>query len=227
MTYGPKAWRVTALICTRNEAENLPHVLPLIPDFVDEVLMIDGHSTDDTVAVAERLRPGIRVLQQPGTGKGRAIRFGVDEAIGDIVVTLDADGQTDPQEMRAFLDALVEGADFAKGSRLVHGRPSYMRIHRWIGNTILARTSNLLFGTQYTDICSGYNAFSKQAFLRISLTYDRFEMEQQMLVRAHRAGLRVAEVSHVDSGRINGVSNISSIRQGFLDWFVIIGERFR
>ena len=227
MTYGTGGWKVTALICTRNEAENLPHVLPLIPDFVDEILIIDGHSTDDTVAVAQALRPDARILQQPGTGKGRAIRFGVAEASGDIVVTLDADGQTDPREIPTFLDALVEGADFAKGSRLVRGRPSYMRIHRWLGNTILARTSNLLFGTRYTDICSGYNAFWKQAFLRIRLTYDRFEMEQQMLVRAHRAGLRVAEVSHVDNGRINGVSNINSIRQGFLDWFVIIGARFR
>ena len=181
----------------------------------------------ETVAVAQRLRPGIRVLQQPGTGKGVALRYGVEQATGDIIVTLDADGQTDPQEMAAFLETLVTGADFAKGSRLVHGRPAYMRIHRWVGNTVLARTSNLLFGTHYTDICSGYNAFWKRAFQRLKFTYDSFEMEQQMLVRAHRAGLRVAEVEHQDNGRIEGKSNINSIRQGFLDWFVIIGERFR
>src|SRR3989442_217174 len=158
MTYGPSGWQVTVLICARNEAENLPHVLPLIPNCVDEVLMIDGHSTDKTVAVARQLCPGVRVLQQPGTGKGRAFRYGVEQASGDIVVTLDADGETDPQELHRFLDALFAGADFIKGSRFKGGwgrKPP----HRVFGNWVIAKTCNLLYGTRFTDVCCGYNAF--------------------------------------------------------------------
>ena len=148
--------KITALICTLNEADNLPHVLPKIRPFVDEILLVDGHSIDDTVEVARNICPGIRVLSQPGRGKGDALKFGIQEASGELIVTLDADGQTDPADIPRFIKPLLNGYDFVKGSRLLNGRPPKMRRHRWIGNRILATTANLLYGTRYTDICSGY-----------------------------------------------------------------------
>jgi len=219
--------RTTVLMCALNEEQSLPHVLPRIPDWADEVLLVDGHSTDNTVALAKELRPDVRVVTQSGHGKGDALKCGVREASGDIVVTLDADGETDPEEMLRFIKPLLNGYDFAKGSRLAHGRPIRMPRYRWLGNKVLAITFNLLYGTHYTDICSGYNAFWKRAFLQVPLTYDTFQMEQQLLARAHRAGLKVEEVVHSSDGRIAGTSKTSGIRQGFVDWFVIIGERFR
>lgn len=218
---------ITALICTLDEEESLPHVLLRIPDWVDEVLLVDGHSTDNTVAVARQLRPDVRVLTQPGRGKGDALKYGVREARGDIVVTLDADGETDPDDMLRFIESLLNGHDFAKGSRLAHGRPIRMPRYRWFGNKVLAATFNLLYGTGYTDICSGYNAFWKHALLQVPLTYDSFHMDQQLLARAHKARLKVAEVIHSSDGRIAGTSKTSGIKQGFTDWFVIIWERFR
>jgi len=218
---------ITALICTLNEEESLPHVLPRIPDWVDEVLLVDGHSTDNTVALARELRPDVRVVTQPGRGKGDALKYGVRKARGDIVVTLDADGETDPEDMLRFVEPLLNGYDFAKGSRLAHGRPIRMPRYRWFGNKVLAVTFNLLYGTRYTDICSGYNAFWKRVFLQVPLTYDTFHMDQQLLARVHRARLKVAEVVHSSDGRIAGTSKTSGIKQGFTDWFVIIGERFR
>jgi len=226
-TKAERALSITALICTLNEEESLPHVLPGIPDWVDEVLLVDGHSTDNTVALARELRPDIRVVTQPGRGKGDALKCGVRKARGDIVVTLDADGETDPEDMLRFVQPLLNGYDFAKGSRLAHGRPIRMPRYRWFGNKVLAVTFNLLYGTRYTDICSGYNAFWKRAFLQVPLTYDTFQMEQQLLARAHRAKMKVAEVVHSSDGRIAGASKTSGIKQGFTDWFVIIKERFR
>jgi glycosyltransferase involved in cell wall biosynthesis len=218
---------ITALICTLNEEESLPHVLPRIPNWVDEVLLVDGHSTDNTVALARELRPDVRVVTQPGRGKGDALKYGVRKARGDIVVTLDADGETGPEDMPRFIEPLLNGHDFAKGSRLAHGRPIRMPRYRWFGNKVLAVTFNLLYGTRYTDICSGYNAFWKRAFLQVPLTYDTFHMDQQLLARAHRAKMKVAEVVHSSDGRIAGASKTSGIKQGFTDWFVIIKERFR
>jgi len=218
---------ITVLICTLNEEESLPLVLPRIPDWVDEVLLVDGYSTDNTVAVAKGLRPDVKVVYQPGIGKGAALKHGVREARGDIVVTLDADGETHPEDMPRFIQPLLNGYHFAKGSRLAHERPARMPRYRWLGNKVLAVTFNLLYGTRYTDICSGYNAFWKRDFLRVPLTYDGFHMEQQLLARAHKAGLRIAEVAHSSDGRIAGVSKTSGIKQGFTDWFVIIKERFR
>jgi glycosyltransferase involved in cell wall biosynthesis len=217
---------VTILICTLNEEENLPHVLPNIPAWVDEILLIDGHSTDNTVEAAKKICPEIKVLYQPGKGKGDALRYGVREAKGNIVITLDADGETPPTEIGHFIDSLLQGYDFAKGSRLAHGRPVRMPRYRWFGNKVLSFTFNLLYGTKFTDICSGYNAFWKHTFLKLHLTYDTFQMEQQLLARAKKGGLKMSEVIHHSDGRFGGTSKTSGIKQGFIDWFVIISERF-
>lgn len=108
---------ISVIIPTRNEAQNLRHVLPHIPPMVNEVILVDGHSTDNTIAVARQLRPSIRIIKQAGRGKGDAIRAGIAVSTGDIIVMLDADGSADPGEIPRFVKALMSGHDFAKGSR--------------------------------------------------------------------------------------------------------------
>ena len=219
--------KISVLICTLNEGMTIANVISRVPNWVDEVVLVDGHSTDNTVDEARQSRPDIRVVYQPGKGKGDALKCGVQQAIGDIIVTLDADGQTNPEEMPNFIEPLLGGHDWVRGSRLAHGRPANMPWHRWFGNKVLAITSNILHGTRYSDICSGYNAFWREAFQRLDLSYDGFEMEQQMLVKIKKAGLRVVEVACHDAGRAGGVTKTRDIKQGFVDWFVIIKERFR
>ena len=219
--------RVSVIICAFNEEQNLPHVLPRLPEWMDEVILVDGHSTDSTVELAKRLRPDIRILYQSGKGKGDALKCGIKQTSGDVIVTLDADGETNPEDIPRFIKPLLDGYDFVKGSRLANGCPQNMPWHRWFGNEVLAVTCNILHGTRYTDICSGYNAFWKSAFQRLTLTYDGFAMEQEILVKAKKAGLRVVEVIHQDAGRIGGVSKVSSIKQGFTNLLVIMRECFR
>ncbi|MBI1884971.1 MAG: glycosyltransferase family 2 protein [Chloroflexi bacterium] len=223
----PSRPKTSVLICALDEERNLPHVLPQIPDYVDEVILVDGHSGDRTVEVARALRPGIRIVRQPGRGKGIALRRGVEEARGDIIVTLDADGETHPADLPRFIGPLLAGYDFVRGSRLTDGRPPAMSRRRWFGNKVLASTCNLLFGTRYTDVCSGYNAFWKSAFQRLNLRYDGFAMEQELAVKVKKADLKVLEVPHHDGGRINGASKTHDLRQGLIDWLVIVSERFR
>ncbi len=227
MTYGSGRWRVTALVCARNEADNLPHVLPRIPDFVDEVLMIDGQSTDETVAVARRLHPGIRILQQPGKGKGSAFRYGVEQASGDIIVTLDADGETDPLELPRFIDALLAGPDFVKGSRFQSGwggKPP----HRIFGNWVIAKTCNLLYGTRFTDICCGYNAFWRRVPAEVGLwAADGWNYEPLLVARLLRAGRYVQELGYPYRGRVSGHSKLPNWRQGLGAVLALARERFR
>src|ERR1700682_5888776 len=109
--------RITAVVPSRNEAQNLHYVLPYIPPMVSEVILVDGHSTDDTIAVAKQLLPDIRVINQTRKGKGDALRIGFAAATGDIIVMIDADGSTDPAEIPSYIEALLSGYDFAKGSR--------------------------------------------------------------------------------------------------------------
>ena len=120
----PNRISISVVIPTLNEAANLPHVLTRLPDIVDEVVLVDGHSIDDTIAVARPMRPDVRVVLQDGRGKGNALACGFAAATGDIIVMLDADGSTDPAEIPRFVDALLAGSDFAKGSRFAAGGDS-------------------------------------------------------------------------------------------------------
>lgn len=217
--------RVSVVIPALNEAENLPHVLPRIPHWVDEVVLVDGHSTDNTIEVARELRPDIRIVKQAGRGKGAALRSGFAAASGDIIVMMDADGSTDPEEIPAFVGALLAGADFAKGSRFLQGggtadMPLYRKLGNW-GFVVIVR---LLFGGNYTDLCYGYNAFWRRVLPNLRLNGDGFEIETMMNVRALAQDLQVAEVPSFEDKRIYGESRLRTIPDGWRVLMTIMKE---
>lgn len=219
---------ISVVIPALNEAENLRHVLPLIPSGIHEVILVDGASTDGTAEVARELRPDIRFVQQQGRGKGAALRSGFSAARGDIVVMLDADGSTDPREIPSFVEALLNGADFVKGSRfLPGGGTADMETYRKLGNMAFVYTVRLLFGGRYTDLCYGYNAFWRRVLPQLQLNGDGFEIETMMNVRALKAGLIVAEVPSFESHRIHGESHLRTIPDGLRVLRTIFKERFR
>src|SRR6266568_3003147 len=129
---------IAIIIPARNEAKNLQYVLPYIPTDIREVILVDGHSTDDTIEVARRLLPSIQIVRQEGRGKGNALRQGFAASSADIIVTLDADGSADPREIPRFVHALMHGHDFAKGSRFMNGGRSFdITFFRRLGNACL------------------------------------------------------------------------------------------
>ena len=207
---------VSVVIPTLNEAKNLPYVLPLIPRWVHEVIIVDGHSKDDTIAVARELRPGVRIVMEMRKGKGVALRRGFAEAQGEIIVMLDADGSMNPREMYSYIGALVAGADFAKGSRFLQGGGTNdMEWLRYMGNMGLTVLTKLLFGSLYSDLCYGYSAFWKRILPRLDLHSDGFEIETEMNIRALRAGLKITEVPSFEANRIHGTSNLNTWRDGW------------
>lgn len=207
---------VSVVIPTINEAANLPHVLPRIPLWVDEVILVDSHSTDETIAVAKQLLPDVVVLEQGRLGKGAALRSGFVAARGDIIVTLDADGSTDPAEIPAFVGALLAGADFVKGSRFAQGGGTDdMEWYRWLGNWGLLQLVRWRFGGRFTDLCYGYNAFWRHVLGYMDLSNSSgFEIETSMNIQALRAGLTVREVASLELRRLNGSSKLRSIPDG-------------
>lgn len=218
--------KVSVVICTFNEEANLSHVLPKIPCWIDEILLIDGHSVDKTVDVAKALCPNVKVLLQPGSGKGDAMRYGFKHARGDVIVTIDADGSTDPEDIPKFIRPLLSGSDLAKGSRFSLRFPADKSTHRIFGNLLIATTFNLLYGCRYTDICSGYNAFWKRILKQINFdSKDCFEDEPLLIARVKKAKLKIVEVGHIDYGRIHGVSKAPSWRQGFKAIKTLLRER--
>lgn len=235
---------------TLNEAHNLPHVLPRMPADIFEVVLVDGGSTDDTIATARRLRPDIRIVQQTRRGKGNAISCGFAAARGDIVVMLDADGSANPAEIKDFVRTLLGGAHFAKGTRCAKGGGSddITRLRAW-GNRWLNWLVNMRYSTSYTDLCYGYNAMwrdivpwlvDEEAVREISgleLRKDRpimpsrwgdgFEIETLINVRVSMLGFEVREVGSVEACRIHGRSNLNAFRDGMRVLRTIAAERRR
>jgi glycosyltransferase involved in cell wall biosynthesis len=218
--------RVSVVIPTLNEAANLPHVLPYVPHWVDEVVIVDGRSTDDTIEVARRLRDDVKVVLERRCGKGAALRAGFEAASGDIIIMLDADGSMNPQEAIMFVGALLSGADFVKGSRFLQGGgTSDMSLLRMFGNWCLTKTVKILYGGSYTDLCYGYAAFWARSIRLLDLDSDGFEIETQMNVRALLHQLKIVEVPSFEADRVHGVSNLRTFPDGWRVLRTILRER--
>ena len=231
---------ISVVIPALNEAQNIPHVFSRIPPDVYEIILVDGYSIDDTVAVARRLRPEVRVVRQTRMGKGNALACGIAVATGDIVATVNADGSADPGEIPRFVEALLNGADFAKGTRFAEGGGSsdITRL-RSFGNYILTGFFNACYRRRYSDLCYGFNVFWRHHATILGLDGassprstgdgrvqgDGFEIETLIHVRVAKAGLVVAEVPSYEHSRIHGVSNLNAYRDGLRVLRTILRER--
>jgi glycosyltransferase involved in cell wall biosynthesis len=209
---------------------------------VYEVILVDGLSVDDTVAIARELRPDVRVVAQTRQGKGNALACGFAAATGDIIAMVDADGSADPGEIPKFIAALLDGADFAKGTRFAEGGGSsdITRL-RSFGNYVLTSFFNACYGRSYTDLCYGFNVFWRRHLPVLGLDAtspcqpdgdgqlwgDGFEIETLIHVRIAKAGLVVAEVPSFEHPRIHGVSNLNAFRDGRRVLRTILAERRR
>jgi glycosyltransferase involved in cell wall biosynthesis len=155
------------------------------------------------------------------------LRTGFAAARGDILVTLDADGSADPRELPAFVGALAAGADFAKGSRFIHGGgTSDMPLYRRLGNQFFVRIVRVLYGGHYSDLCYGYNAFWSRVLPALQLDGDGFEIETMMNLRALKASLQVVEVASFESRRVYGEGRLRAFPDGWRVLKTIVRERF-
>lgn len=233
--------RVSIVIPAKNEARNLEVVLPKLPP-VHQVILVDGNSVDDTVATSRRVMPGIEIVHQTRTGKGNALACGFAAVTGDIIIMFDADGSADPSEIPTFVDALLAGADVAKGSRFcVGGGSEDITRFRRLGNYGLNWLTNRLLKTRYTDLCYGYNAFWASVVPYLDLPDvslptredgtmhwgDGFEVETVLNCRIASAKLNVTEIPSVEKLRIFGISNLNAITDGIRVLKTILAERPR
>ena len=231
--------RVSVVIPALNEARNLSHVFARMPAGIHELILVDGHSVDDTVRVARALWPGVRVVMQTRTGKGNALACGFAAATGDVIAMVDADGSADPREIPRFVSALIAGADFAKGTRFAGagGSNDITRLRR-LGNRALSTLVNVCYGTRYTDLCYGFNVFWRHVTPVLGLDAttppaagagplwgDGFEVETLINVRVAAAGLAVTEVASFEHPRIHGVSNLNAFRDGLRVLRTVVHER--
>jgi hypothetical protein len=236
---------VSVVVPTRNEARNIQVVLPAIAAVrpaVHEVIVVDGNSVDGTVETARRVLPWVRIVQQTRKGKGNAMACGFAAATGDIVVMFDADGSADPAEIPKFVQALIDGADFAKGSRFARGGGSDdITLLRRSGNFGLNSVANARFKTRHSDLCYGYNAFWADLLPLLDLPPvdapapddgsmlwgDGFEIETVLACRVAAADLRVTEVPSYERERMFGDTNLRTFADGTRVLRTLAAERRR
>jgi hypothetical protein len=250
----PSNPRISIVIPALNEAKNLPWVLERIPEGIDEVILVDGSSSDGTPDVALSLRSDIVVVSQFAPGKGAALAAGLVAATGDIVVMIDADCSMDPREIPRFVEALESGADLVKGSRYVRGAGSEdLTLLRSLGNRCLSIAANVLHGTRWSELCYGFAAMwtdilapldildvalppeaditdAESSSARGSAPRPRrygqgFEIEALLFCRAARAGLQVVEVPSWERERMHGASKLLTFRDGLRVLGAVLNER--
>ena len=217
--------RVSLVMPALNEADGLRLVLPRIPPVVDEVIVVNGPSTDATAEVVQIVAPDATLVAQNGRGKGNAIKHGLALAGGDIIVTMDADGSMNPEDIPAFVAALTAGSDFVKGSRALPqaGSADFTWLRRR-GNDGLTAFANALFGASYTDITFGFNAYWRSTIRHLGRLADGFEFEIQAAIRAVTVGMRTAEVPTYEPARVGGVSKLNPVTDGLAILRIILAE---
>ncbi len=230
----PSGPSVSVVIPALNEARNLPWLASRMPPGVGEIILVDGHSTDDTIAVARHLWPHVRVVTQTRRGKGNALACGFAAAARDVIVMIDADGSMDPGEIPYFVAALVANADYAKGSRFAPGGGSSdITRFRGAGNHVLNALTGLIHRTSFTDLCYGFNAFWRRILPVLGLEVgegtarcwgDGFEVETLINIRVHSAGLKVTEVPSFEGVRLHGSSNLRAFADGWRVLSIIARE---
>ena len=219
---------VTVLVACYNEAPVIGAVvrdaLQALPN--GEVLVVDDGSNDGTDRVARAA--GARVMQLPANGgKGAAIRQGLPDVRGEIIVLIDGDGQDDPGEIPQLLSALKPGVDLVVGSRFLgHFEPGAITPVNAFGNRFLTSVINVLFAQQLTDTQAGFKAFRAETLRRVSLTAHRFDIEVDLLLGILRAGGRVVEIPVRRAPRQHGKSRLNSFLDGARIFRRIVARRF-
>lgn len=212
MKNSKRKYKVTLIFPTRNESGCIGHVLQEVPrHLVDEILIVDGHSTDDTVRVAKKyLRPKAdRIVAQKGTGYGSAFIQGIKIAKGDVIIMMDADGSHNPSDIPFLLQKIDQGYEYVMSSRYAIGARSFDDTFvRWFGNQLFTKLTNIIHDMRVTDSLYLLTAAWKKDLLKLNLKAPKFEFCTEIIIKASKAGLRFAEVPAIERARYSGKSKV-------------------
>lgn len=208
----PPGAGVTVVIPTKNEEGLIAEIVAAVRPHAAEVLVVDGHSTDRTREIAAAM--GARVVLDAGRGKGEALRRSLVEARQEVLVFIDADGSHDPNDIPRLVEPIFRGeAELVIGSRTrggsdeLHGTAE--QLLRYIGSQIIMLAINYRWEVRLTDSQNGFRAIRRDAARALNLKANLTTIEQEMLMRALKRGVRVVEVPSHEFERRWGVSKVS------------------
>lgn len=204
--------KTTLIICALNEVKTIANVVKLGQRFVDEIIVIDGHSTDGTPELVRKMR--IKIFQDGRKGKGEAVRIGIKNAMGDILVFIDADGSHRPNDIpKLILPIKKNCADLVIASRGKGGSDelsgSINKSIRLIGSSIINLIINLRFKSKISDAQNGFRAIRRDLAISLRLKENIFTIEQEMVIKALKKRYRVLEIASHENERKYGNSRIN------------------
>jgi glycosyltransferase involved in cell wall biosynthesis len=204
--------KVSVVIPTLNEEDNIKRVFETLPKSVDEVVVVDGHSKDRTVQIAKKYGP---LILYDNRGKGSAIRKGVAAAKGDIIIMMDADCSNIPAEIELLIAGIKAGYDICMGSRFIQGGGTEdMPWYRMFGNKFFVLMVNILWGMEYSDLCYGYRSLRKGVMENLNLEENGFGIETEISIKAAKKRLKVLEVPSYEKIRAGGEAKLRTFRGG-------------
>jgi glycosyltransferase involved in cell wall biosynthesis len=217
--------KISVIIPTLNEEKNLPRVLEDLPDYIDELIVVDGHSKDRTMEIAKE--HGAKIIFDD-VGKGSALRKGMKEATGDIIIIMDADCSHIPAEIPLLIAGIESGYDVCMGSRFIQGGGSEdITLLRRFGNKFFVFLVNLIWGMNYSDLCYGYRSFRGGCIEKLELESDGFGIETEISIKAAKKKLRILEVPSYEKSRVHGEGKLRTFHDGFEMLSRIVKEVFR
>jgi glycosyltransferase involved in cell wall biosynthesis len=237
--------KCSLVLPVRNERQNIERLVGSVPDFIDEIIVVDGNSTDGSFEIARTIDKVSIVVRQAHKGKGAALSLGFSISTGEYVFVMDTDGSMNPGELQLLAEALRSGASAAKGSRnLVGGGSDDITQFRNAGNDFLTWLTNRLYRASLSDITYGYWGLRRETlhdlgliffdskdpriFSHRAMTYGQgFEIEALMLCRILRAQRTLVEIPCWEHERWSGSSNLHAVSDGLRTLRAILRERFR
>ena len=211
----------------RNEEETIGGVLHVVRDMTDDLIVIDGYSSDRTAEIAEQY--DARVVRDNGLGKGDAVRVGLAEARHPITVFIDADGSHDPKDIPKLVGPIAANeADLVMGSRMLGGSEelfgSLSEVTRLMGSLVISLSINYRYGVRFTDYQNGFRAIRTTVGRTIGLTSNITTIEQEMAMKCLRYGYRVTERPTHEYHRKGGISKINVMKVAHIYiWNLVCG----
>lgn len=221
--------KISTVIPTRNEERTIKEIIEGVKKYSDEIIVMDGHSSDHTREIAAQ--SGARVLLDHGRGKGDGLRLAIKEVKGDIIVFIDADGSHDPNDIPKLTNPILqEKTDLVIASRIRGGSDelgsTISEIFRLWGGRIIALVINLRFQQNHTDYLNGFRAIRTSVAQKLNLKENKQSIEHEMAMECLRKGYKIIEVGSHEYCRRYGKSNITLLKHGPRFVYVLLKKLF-
>jgi dolichol-phosphate hexosyltransferase len=220
-----KGQRITVISPCLNEEQGIERVLKRMPDFVDEVVVVDNGSTDRTSEVAAAF--GAKVIREDVRGYGRAYKAGFASATGDLIITLDGDHSYPPDAISYLLEAFLHlDVDFLNTSRFPVRDSRAMSFKNKLGNLVLSLVMSILYFRWVRDSQSGMWVFRRSILADMKLVSDGMAFSEEIKIEALKSNrVRFAEIAIQYSSRLGEVK-LNLWRDGFYNLWFLLKKRF-